>query len=52
MDYNSFDGFVDLIDALNDPSCMLNRKDTPYGIYDCLNDYFQLLKQDPEVLIK
>jgi len=48
VEYGTFEGFVDILDVLQDPISMLSKKDKPYGIFDLLNDYFEILKQDPE----
>jgi len=48
-EYNTLEGFEDVLEVLNDPKLILNYTDqSNYGIYDKLNTYFDLLEQDPD----
>jgi len=38
--YNTFNGFEDVLDVLKDPKVILKNNERPLGIYDVLNQYF------------
>jgi len=48
MGYKSTEGFMDILDILNDPRVLLNENVQPKGKYDLLNQYFNFLEQDAE----
>jgi len=43
-EYNTFEGFEDVLNVLKDPRIIINSNDRPKGIYDLLNEYFELLE--------